>query len=125
VVGVGEHRQGGDTADARGLLDEFAEGNHGDVRRGQHFQRGHRSAEDADFEAQIAGHAGRHRVEHRGAVIAGIGGQECAKRFAQAMGRNALHDHPSRQWAQTGCAWHDSSLKSLCKQRVNAPGTPW
>ena len=42
----------------------------GEVRRGQDLQRGDRAAEDADFEAQVRGDTGGHRVEDRSGVIA-------------------------------------------------------
>ena len=38
VVGVGDHRQARHPADAGGLLDEFAEGDRGEVRRRQDLQ---------------------------------------------------------------------------------------
>ncbi|MCY1533941.1 hypothetical protein D9M68_692950 [compost metagenome] len=95
VVGVGDHRQAGDAADAGGLLDEFAEGDQGEVRRRQDLQGGDRAAEDADFEAEVGGDARGHRIEHRGGVVAGMGIQQRAKGRTQFMVGSSLHGEGS------------------------------
>ncbi|MNN66789.1 hypothetical protein D3C81_1823830 [compost metagenome] len=91
VVGVGDHRQAGDAADAGGLLGELAEGDQGDVRRGEHLQRGDRAAEDADLEAEIGGDARGQGVEHRGGVVAGGAGEQGTEGFAQLVMTGSLH----------------------------------
>jgi len=91
VVGIGQHRQLGDAADARGLLDELAQGDEVEVRRGQHLQRGHRATENADLEAEIGGDACRHRVEHRRRVEAAVGVEQLAEVAAQVMMRESRH----------------------------------
>ena len=91
VVGIGQHRQLGNAADARGLLDELAQGDEVEVRRGQHLQRGHRATENADLEAEIGGDACRHRVEHRRRVEAAVGVEQLAEVAAQVMMRESRH----------------------------------
>lgn len=91
MIGVGQHRQLGDTADTRGLLDELAQSDEVEVRRGEDLQRGHRAAEDAHFETEVGGDARGHRVEHRGGVEAAVGVQQLAKVAAQVVMRESRH----------------------------------
>ncbi|MCY1172748.1 hypothetical protein D9M73_128910 [compost metagenome] len=110
VVGVGNHRQLGDTADASGLFSEFAEGDQGKVRGAQHLQRCDRTPEDPDFEAQVGGDAGRHRVENRGRVVAGVGGEQLAKIAAQI-----LMGKPGHMSSTNGM----EGLEQKCQRRRN------
>ncbi|MNY16380.1 hypothetical protein D3C86_1496420 [compost metagenome] len=91
VVGVGDHRQAGDTADAGGLLGELAEGDHGDVRRGEHLQGGNRATEDADLEAEVGGDTCRQGVEYRSGVVTGGAGEQGTEGFAQLVMTGFLH----------------------------------
>ncbi len=73
MVGVGDHRQLGDAADAGGLLGELAEGDQGEVWGTQYLQRRDRPAENTHFKPQVRRNARRHRVEDRRRVVAGVG----------------------------------------------------
>ncbi|MNS69182.1 hypothetical protein D3C72_1024880 [compost metagenome] len=110
VVGVGNHRQLGDTADAGGLFSELAEGDQGKVGGAQHLQRCDRAPEDPDFEAQVGGDAGRHRVENRGRVVAGVGGEQLAKIAAQI-----LMGKPGHMSSTNGM----EGLEQKCQRRRN------
>ena len=79
MVGIGDHRQTRDAADARGLLDEFAESDQGEVRRTEYLQGGDGATEDTDLEVEISGDAGGHGVEYRSRVVAAVGSQQGTK----------------------------------------------
>ncbi|MNK96921.1 hypothetical protein D3C87_1172320 [compost metagenome] len=91
VVGVGNDRQLGDTADAGGLLGEFAEGDQGKVRGAQHLQRGHRTTQDPNLKPKVGGDARRHRIEDRCRVIAGVGSEQLTKIATQILMRQPGH----------------------------------
>jgi hypothetical protein len=112
VVGVGDDRQLGHSTDARGLFGELAESDQGKVGSAQHLQRGNRTAEDAHFKPQVSGNAGRHRVEDRRRVIAGVGSKQLAEVTAQILMRKPGHmsSTNTKEW------------KGLSKG-VNAEGT--
>ena len=79
MVGVDHQRQVAGAVDAIGLAREFTEGEDDQVGRAQHRQRGRRTREHADLEAEILGDAGGDRIEHRAGVHAAVSAEDRAE----------------------------------------------
>ena len=82
VVGIDQERQSTGAVDAIGLARELAQGEHDQVGRTQHGERGRRAREHADLEAEILGDAGRDRIEHRAGMDAALACEDSAEALA-------------------------------------------
>ena len=82
MIGIDQQRQAAGTIDAVGLARELAQGEHDQVGRAEHGERGRRASEHADLEAEILGDAGRDRIEHRAGMDAALACEDGAEALA-------------------------------------------